>query len=76
MLFERVVRFCFIQSVLYEDILNNTSRLEGADVCEHLSETQDCSGLDDVWGDGIDYGDDIRVSFYNYRKKWPLGPQN
>ena len=73
MSFERILRYCFVQQILYADIEKYTGHLEGADVCKELSRTDDCSGLSKAWGDGITYNDNVTVSFYSDIILWGIG---
>ena len=71
MSFERILRYCFVQHILYADIEKYTGHLEGANVCEELSRTDDCSGLSKAWGDGINYSDNVTVSKFSNSGKFP-----
>ena len=57
--FEQIVRYCYKSSELYGRLKNSTESVKN--VCEILSTTADCSSIDEIWTDGNEYSDGVKV---------------
>ena len=58
---QRVLRYCYNSTQLYDQLRNHTSRMRN--VCPVLFSDSDCQRMEKKWSDGFIYPDGIRVSF-------------
>ena len=58
----RLLRYCYRDPDLYEDLRDHTSRF--TNVCKVLFYDSDCRSIERKYTDGVEYADDVRVSFF------------
>ena len=68
--FEQILRYCYNATDLYGRLEESTKDVKN--VCEILSTTPDCSSIDDIWADGNEYSDGVKVNSGFGRSKTKL----